>query len=102
VKPHLFKNDDDGPRNVYYRIAKRFKAAVKHAQLGRNVTLHDLHKTVGEPSGGAERESARGDGASWAFQHRDDGAGLSGRRPETLRDAVAALRGTGTEGKDEN
>jgi hypothetical protein len=55
-----------------------------------------------EPSGGAGRESARGDGVSWAFQHRDDGAVLSGRALGDAEGWVAAVRGSGTEGKDEN
>ena len=95
---HVFREGSDKPRGHYKRIARRFQTAVKHAGIGRNVTLHDLRRTVGSllaKRGINQRVAMEYLGHSNIATTAKFYQAVS---PETLRGVAEKLRPTGSEG----
>ena len=98
-KPHVFRNAGDKAREQYHKIARRFKNAVKESGIGRNVTLQDCRRTVGSllaERGINQRVAMEVLGHSNIATTARFYQAVS---PETLRNAVAQLRPTGTDDK---
>ena len=96
-KPHVFKEEGDNARGHYKRIARRFKTVVAHAGIGRNVTLHDLRRTVGSllaERGVNQRVAMEFLGHS---NITTTAKFYQAVRPETLKAVVVNLRPTGTD-----
>jgi integrase len=98
LKPHVFREPDDKARGHYKRIARRFQTAVKHAKIGRNVTLQDCRRTVGSLL------AERGVNQRVAMEYlghsniATTAKFYQAVRPETLRATMLNLRPTGSEG----
>ena len=97
-KPYVFREEDDGPRDHYDRIGRRFKAAVKTAKIGRKVTLHDCRRTVGSllaAQGVNERVAQEVLGHSSIATTAQFYQAVD---PATIRRAVLGLRASGRAG----